>query len=86
MGLRIWARIFARICSGKIAGLDFWAQDFTSKFEVKICAYEVLIRAYEVKSCAYEVNIYGCEVKIHASEVKSWARKSRNGSSLRILR
>ena len=48
--------------------MDFWAQKFTSKIEVKICAYEVKIRAYEVKSCAYKV-------KICAYAVKSWARK-----------
>ena len=33
----------------------FLGQDFTSKIEVKICAYEIKIRAYEVKSSAYEV-------------------------------
>ena len=60
--------------------LDFWAQDFTSKIEINICAYEVKIRAYEVKSFAYEVKIRAYEVQISAYEVKSFAHKSKQGS------
>ena len=66
---------------GKVACLDFWAQDFNSKIEVKICAYEVKIsRASEVKSCAYEVKIPAYEVKNRAYEVKSRVKQSRNRS------
>ena len=57
---------------GKDPCLDFWAQDFTPKIEVKMHAFEVKIRAYEVKIRAYEV--------------KSWAQKSRRVSLPRFLR
>ena len=56
------------------------AQDFTSKFEIKIRAYEVKSCAYGVKIRAHEVNIRVYEVKIIAYEVKSCAQKSSHAS------
>ena len=56
----------------KVVCLDFRAQDFTLKIEVKACAYQVKIRACEVKSYACEVKIRACEVKIRAYELNSW--------------
>ena len=41
-----WAQDFTS--RDKDPCLDFWAQDFTPKIEVKMRAFEVKIRAYEV--------------------------------------
>ena len=46
--------------------LDFWAQDFTPKIEVKMRAFEVKIRAYEVNISVSEIKSCAYEVKIHA--------------------
>ena len=68
-----WAQDFTS--RDKDPCLDFWAQDFTQKIEVKMRAFEVKIRAYEVRSCAYEVKSLAHKSR-HGSlphEVKSWA-------------
>ena len=53
---------------GKDPCLDFWAQDFTPKIEVKMHAFEVKIRASEVKSWARKSR----QVSL-PREVNSWA-------------
>ena len=57
-----WAQDFTS--RDKDPCLDFWAQDFTPKIEVKMCAFEVKIRAYEVNISASEAKMRSYEVKI----------------------
>ena len=60
----------------RILCLEFWAQYFISKVEVKMRASEVKFRVYEVRIRAYEVKIRPYEIKISAYEVMSLAQKS----------
>ena len=59
-----WAQDFTS--RDKDPCLDFWAQDFTPKIEVNMCAFEVKIRAYEINISASEVKIRAYGVKISA--------------------